>query len=57
MPLAMDGIALAQPTHEFHIEARLVEIEQVAQQRGSPHAAERTVRFKQPHLRARPAPP
>ena len=30
-PVAIDGVAFTEPTHEFLVEARLVEIEEVAQ--------------------------
>ena len=48
--VACDGIALAEATHEFLIEAGFIEIEQVAQQRGGPDASKRPMAFEETDL-------
>jgi hypothetical protein len=51
--VAADGIAFPEPPHELLVEARLVEVEEVAEQGVRPHATERAVGLEEPHLRAR----
>ena len=50
--VAVDGIAFAETADKFLIKAGLVEIEQIAEQRGRPDPAEGAVCFEEPNLGA-----
>ena len=51
-PVAIDRVTLAQSTDQLLVEARLVEIEEVAEERRGPDTAEGTMGFKESNLRA-----
>jgi len=49
-PVAIDGVAFAQTTHQFLIEARFVEVEEVAEERRGPDASQGAVGFEEADL-------